>query len=284
MLGLLSIDEPREDREDGPLPLIDSVSLDHENARDARVGCRASSYGDSGGVTSPIGMRWSTSLCERLSLRIASFSSIVAVEGGAVVSPRHCVERRKVGTHGSNVAFTECAAPGERRSWRGVACGECWLPFTAVHRLLATNRTRSIRRAEFHQSKDTIITRQTKHIWRSEQVAEQEQETCSEFPPSGEPTGHFVPECETRVSKFRRPAFRADHPSRRSSAKGGKCAPRPLCLTSLALIIACLANFLVIAHVKMMIDVIPFQISIAKHHLRSHQPNRPFFGPIPHPI
>jgi hypothetical protein len=95
MLGLLSTEEPREDREDGPLPLIESVSLDHEKAREVRVGTRASSHGDSGGVTSPIGMRWSPSLCERLSLRIASFSSIVARVSSRAGQSRHNVEGRR---------------------------------------------------------------------------------------------------------------------------------------------------------------------------------------------
>ena len=79
MFGLLSAkEEPREERDDGPFPLIDSVSLDHEKERELRVVCCLLD-GVLGGVTSPMGMRLSTSLCERLSLRIVSFSSIVAV-------------------------------------------------------------------------------------------------------------------------------------------------------------------------------------------------------------
>jgi hypothetical protein len=77
ILGLLSIEEPREDRDDGPFPLIDSVSLDHEKDREGLDGC-VLLPGEFGGVRSPNGTRLSTSLCERLSFRIASFSSMIA--------------------------------------------------------------------------------------------------------------------------------------------------------------------------------------------------------------
>jgi hypothetical protein len=46
MLAFLSTDGVREDRDDEPLPLIDSVSLDHEKDRDPRVGCRVCSVGE----------------------------------------------------------------------------------------------------------------------------------------------------------------------------------------------------------------------------------------------
>tara|TARA_R110002003_G_scaffold176_2_gene14315 strand:+ start:31397 stop:31684 length:288 start_codon:yes stop_codon:yes gene_type:complete len=44
-----SIEEPRDVREDGPFPFIDSVSLDHENDRDPLVAC-AFLPGELGGV------------------------------------------------------------------------------------------------------------------------------------------------------------------------------------------------------------------------------------------
>ena len=78
MLGLLSTEEPREDRDDGPLPLIDSVSLVHEKEREDRVAW-ALFPGEPGGLMSPMGMRWSPSLYECLNMRILSSSSIVAV-------------------------------------------------------------------------------------------------------------------------------------------------------------------------------------------------------------
>lgn len=77
MLGLLSTEEPREDRDDGPLPLIDSVSFVHEKEREERVACFFFP-GEPGGLTSPMGIRWSTSLYEWLNMRIVSSSSIVA--------------------------------------------------------------------------------------------------------------------------------------------------------------------------------------------------------------
>jgi hypothetical protein len=74
-----------------------------------RVGTRASSHGDSGGVTSPIGMRWSTSLCERLSLRIASFSSIVARVSSRVGQSRHSVEGSRALALTCLVWHSQCA-------------------------------------------------------------------------------------------------------------------------------------------------------------------------------
>lgn len=80
MLGFFSADEEvRDDRvDDGAFPLMDIVSLDHEKARERRVRCVSALFsGVPGGVTSPNGMRASTSLCDRLSLRISSFSSML---------------------------------------------------------------------------------------------------------------------------------------------------------------------------------------------------------------
>jgi hypothetical protein len=93
ILGLLSMDEPREDRDEEPLPLIDSVSLDQEKEREPLVAWLFLS-GELGGVVSPIGTRLSTSLHERLSLRIVSFSSMVALWGGG--------QRKVVLAHGDN--------------------------------------------------------------------------------------------------------------------------------------------------------------------------------------
>jgi hypothetical protein len=51
ILGRLSMEEPRDDRDEGPLPLMDSVSLPHENDREVRVACcGVFSVGEFGGV------------------------------------------------------------------------------------------------------------------------------------------------------------------------------------------------------------------------------------------
>jgi hypothetical protein len=100
MLGLLSArDEPRDDRDGVPFPLICSVSLDHEKAREGLVACAETLLaGVPGGVSSPMGVRASTSLCERLSLRTASFSSMsrdVSWAGGGGVTGAWRAEARK---------------------------------------------------------------------------------------------------------------------------------------------------------------------------------------------
>lgn len=103
IFGLLSAEEePREDRDEGPFPFIDSVSLDHEKEREPLVACISVLLsGVLGGVSSPTGMRGSTSLWVRLSLAMTSFSSIVArswVEGGRV-SLAHVVWRQRKRIH-----------------------------------------------------------------------------------------------------------------------------------------------------------------------------------------
>lgn len=72
--------EERDEREDESLlPLIESVSLDHEKERSERVFEVDVFFASGrGGVTSPMGMRWSPSLTDRLSLTTASRSNIVA--------------------------------------------------------------------------------------------------------------------------------------------------------------------------------------------------------------
>jgi hypothetical protein len=51
ILGRLSMEEPRDDRDEGPLPLMGSVSLPHENDREVRVVCCGVFFvGESGGV------------------------------------------------------------------------------------------------------------------------------------------------------------------------------------------------------------------------------------------
>jgi hypothetical protein len=98
ILGRWLMEEPRDDRDEGPLPLIDSVSLLHENDREVRVACCGIFFvGEVGGVYLPIGIRWSTSLCDRLSLRMASLSSIVAQLGwGVVVGAWYLREREGI--------------------------------------------------------------------------------------------------------------------------------------------------------------------------------------------
>jgi hypothetical protein len=49
-LEMLGRAEPWEDFEDGPLPLMDSVSLPHEKDRDVLVTCTAFFPGEFGGV------------------------------------------------------------------------------------------------------------------------------------------------------------------------------------------------------------------------------------------
>lgn len=110
MLGLLSTEEPREDREDGPLPLIDSVSLVHEKEREDRVACDFFP-GEPGGLISPMGIRWSTSLYECLNMRIVSSSNIVAVGvqcGGGEVIAMAARRRERAHTHRS-ILHSLCA-------------------------------------------------------------------------------------------------------------------------------------------------------------------------------
>ena len=77
ILSLFPNESSWGDLEDGPFPLIDSVSLDHENDREVLVE-DIFLIGELGGVISPRGMSWSASLRDRLSLRMASFSSMAA--------------------------------------------------------------------------------------------------------------------------------------------------------------------------------------------------------------
>ena len=82
-ISLLSMEGAREEREECEdeclRPLSESVSLRNEKERSERVLEAGVSFpGDGGGVTSPIGMRWSPSLTDRLSFTMAARSSMVA--------------------------------------------------------------------------------------------------------------------------------------------------------------------------------------------------------------
>jgi hypothetical protein len=111
-MSLLSIDGVREERDDGPrLPLRDSVSFDHEMERLDRVfACGVFFSGDRGGVTSPMGTRWSTSLRERFNLSSAASSTgIVAQVGDADAwLLRHCGVQNENDTHGIVLIFYVC--------------------------------------------------------------------------------------------------------------------------------------------------------------------------------
>lgn len=83
--------EVREKGRERVFPLIDSVSFVHEKARPVLVFGVFRSGDDSaeaGGVSVPTGTRWSTSLVERLRLKITSAPSMVA--GGGQPWQRGC--------------------------------------------------------------------------------------------------------------------------------------------------------------------------------------------------
>jgi hypothetical protein len=123
MVGRLSRDEPRDERNDGPLALIDSVSLDHEKEREPLMPCAFFS-GEAGGVRSPMGMSGSTSLRERLSLRIVSFSSMAARSRRGRCYRRMVARAKRRRTHKGTLhllcARQVKAAHGSRRR---VRCG-----------------------------------------------------------------------------------------------------------------------------------------------------------------
>lgn len=76
-LGLVSTEVPREDRDEGPLALMDSVSLStHDEDREARVRCSFLSGESGGGLELP---RWRGSMSPNadLKMRAASLSAIV---------------------------------------------------------------------------------------------------------------------------------------------------------------------------------------------------------------
>jgi hypothetical protein len=76
-LGLVSTEVPREERDEGPLALMDTVSLStHDEDREARVRCSFWSGEGGGGVELP---RWRGSISPNadLKMRAASLSAIV---------------------------------------------------------------------------------------------------------------------------------------------------------------------------------------------------------------
>jgi len=74
-LSMEGVREEREERDELAIfPLIESVSLEIEKERLDRVAGVLSS--ERGGVTSPIGMRWSPSLTDRFNLNTASSPSM----------------------------------------------------------------------------------------------------------------------------------------------------------------------------------------------------------------
>jgi hypothetical protein len=120
MLGRVSTDVPREERDEGPLALIDSVSLVvHENDREGRVGCAFLS-GERGGLA-PLRWRGSMSPNADLKMRATSLSAIVGwsrggrVEGSGFYGGVMLCRQQETVSYSRSMSRSLCAAPGERR-------------------------------------------------------------------------------------------------------------------------------------------------------------------------